>query len=87
MRRNLKSKIRVKKKKKEDENVVDFPPFLHNVKKIAFANYHSLKAIRVFGGTLGTSRRDRASAPRKISPAFVCTEQNGGRGFGGKGMC
>ena len=62
MRRNSKRKIRVKKKKKkEDKNVVDFPPFLHNVKKIAFANYHSLKAIRVFGGTLGTSRRDRQS--------------------------
>lgn len=52
VRGNSKQNTRVKR----GRNMVD-SPHLHNVKKIAFANYHSLKAIRVFGGNSGHKQK------------------------------
>lgn len=52
VRGNSKQNTRVKRGRKYG----GFPR-LHNVKKIAFANYHSLKAIRVFGGNSGHKQK------------------------------
>lgn len=60
VQRNTERKVRVGKKKKK--KCSRFPLLYHNAKKIAFANYHSLKAIRVLEGTVGMSRSNRESA-------------------------
>ena len=65
---------------------MDFPPFLHNEKKIAFANYHSLKAIRVFGGDSGHEQKRQSERPTqnfssiRFVPSKTGVGELGGRG-------
>lgn len=60
--------------------MVDFSPFLHNVKKIAFANYRSLKAIRVFGGDSGHRQKRQSERPAQNFSSIRLYQAKGKKG-------
>lgn len=57
-----------------------FSPFLHNVKKIAFANYRSLKAIRVFGGDSGHKQKRQSERPAQNFSSIRLYQAKGKKG-------
>lgn len=77
MRRNSKRKVR---KKNGRRKCGGFSPFLHNVKKIAFANYRSLKAIRVFGGDSGHKQKRQSERPAQNFSSIHLYQAKGKKG-------
>ena len=74
MRRNSK-----RKKKRRRRKCGGFSLFLHNVKKIAFANYRSLKAIRVFGGDSGHEQKRQSEHPAQNFSSIRLYQAKGGK--------